>query len=108
MKSFGVRDLAFVREIDPGAAEDMRHLRVEDRRVGVDQPMHAVFLHQLVPVVKGALPAREGICIRSNVVIAESSGSLPCRSFRQKKSKYSSCSHCVVASLAWSMPLSLA
>ena len=47
-----VRDFAFVREIRPGAAEDLRHLGFEDRRIGVDQPMRAVLLDQIVPVVQ--------------------------------------------------------
>jgi len=29
-------DLALVREIDPHRAEDVRHLRLEDRWIGVD------------------------------------------------------------------------
>ena len=47
-----VRNFAFVRQIGPGAAEDVGHLGLEDRRIGVDQPMRAVLLHQMVPVVQ--------------------------------------------------------
>ena len=54
-----VRDLAFVRQIGPGAAEDVRHLGFENRRVGVDQPVRAVLLDQIVPVVeRGAAEPR--------------------------------------------------
>ncbi len=45
-------DLALVAKIDPDRAEDVGHLRLEDRRVGVDQAMDAIVLHQLVPVVE--------------------------------------------------------
>jgi hypothetical protein len=59
-----VGDLAFVAEIDPHRAEDVGHLGREDRRIGVDQPVDAILLHQLVPVVEvgGALdPARRSV-----------------------------------------------
>ena len=59
-----VRDLALVAEIDPDRAEDVGHLGLEDRRIGVDQPMDAILLHQLVPVVEvgGAFdPARRSV-----------------------------------------------
>jgi len=42
--------LAFMGQIDPGAAEDVSHLGIEDRGVGVEQLMNAVFLNQFVPV----------------------------------------------------------
>ena len=45
-------DLALVAEIDPDRAEDVGHLGLEDRRIGVDQPMDAILLHELVPVVE--------------------------------------------------------
>ena len=41
------RDLALVREVDPHRAEDVRHLQVEDHRIGIDRPMHAVFVDQI-------------------------------------------------------------
>ena len=47
-----VGDFAFVREIGPGAAEDVRHLGFEDRRIGVDQPVRAILLDQIIPVVE--------------------------------------------------------
>ena len=47
-----VRNLALVRDVGPGAAEDVGHLRFENRRICVDQAMHAVLLHQLVPVIQ--------------------------------------------------------
>src|SRR5262249_18439027 len=47
-----LRDLTFVAEINPYRAEDMRHLGSEDRRVGVDQPVNAVFLNEFVPVIE--------------------------------------------------------
>src|SRR5260370_17073875 len=46
------RDLTLVAEIDPHCAEDVRHLQIEDGGVGVDQPMDAVLLDELVPVVE--------------------------------------------------------
>ena len=42
------RDLAFVREVDPYRAEDVRHLQVEDHRIGIDRPMHAVLMDQML------------------------------------------------------------
>ncbi len=39
-------------EIDPDRAEDVGQLRLEDRRIGVDQPMDAVLLDQSVPIVE--------------------------------------------------------
>src|ERR1700691_2299864 len=38
-KIIDVGDFAFVREIGPRAAENVRHLGFEDRRIGVDQPV---------------------------------------------------------------------
>src|ERR1700730_2608120 len=53
------RDLALVTEIDPDRAEDVRHLRGEDGRIGVNYPMDAILLHEFVPVVEvGALDSR--------------------------------------------------
>ena len=46
------RDFAFVRDVGPGAAEDVGHLRFEDHGIGVDQPVRAVLLHQMIPVVQ--------------------------------------------------------
>ena len=46
-----LRDLALVGEIDPGAAEDARHLLLKDGGIGVEQAVHAVLLHQVVQVV---------------------------------------------------------
>ncbi len=47
-----VRDLAVVAEIDPDRAADIRQFRLEDRRIGVDQPMDAILLDQIIPVVE--------------------------------------------------------
>ena len=44
-------DLAFMPEIDPDRAEDLRHLGLEDRRIGIDQPMDTVLLDELVEIV---------------------------------------------------------
>ena len=46
------RDFAFVRDIGPRAAEDVGHLGFEDRGIGIDQPVRAIFLHQMIPVVQ--------------------------------------------------------
>ena len=40
-----------MREIDPGAGEDAAHLGAEDGGVGIDQPVDAILLHELVPIV---------------------------------------------------------
>ncbi len=57
-KIVDVGDFAFVREIGPRAAEDLRHLGFEDRRIGVDQPVRAILLDQILPVVeRGATEA---------------------------------------------------
>ncbi len=53
-----IGNLAFVRQVDPGAAEDMSHLGVEDRSIRVEQMMDAVFLDQFVPVIRCAKVAR--------------------------------------------------
>jgi len=45
-------DLALVREIDPHRAEDVGHLGLEDRGIGIDQAVDAVLLDQLVPIVE--------------------------------------------------------
>jgi len=45
-------------QIGPGAAEDIRHFGFKNRRVGVDQPMGAVFLDEMIPIVqRGAAEA---------------------------------------------------
>ena len=41
-----------MREISPGAAKDVYHLGLENRRVGVDQAVRLILLHQIVPVVE--------------------------------------------------------
>ena len=41
-----------MRQIDPRAAENVPHLGVENRRVGVDKAVNAVFLDKLIPVVR--------------------------------------------------------
>src|SRR5262249_2372144 len=51
-KIIDLGDLALVREIGPGAAENLRHLRFEDRRISVDQPVRAVLLDEMIPVVQ--------------------------------------------------------
>ena len=45
-------DFALVREIGPGAAENLRHLHFEDRRISVDQPVRAILLDEIIPVVQ--------------------------------------------------------
>ena len=45
-----------MRQIDPHRAEHMRQLALEDLRVGIDQPVHAIRLHQFIPVVAAAIP----------------------------------------------------
>ena len=47
-----IRNLALVSEIDPHRAEDVHHLGLEDRGIGVDQPVDAVLLHEVVPIVE--------------------------------------------------------
>ena len=47
-----VGDLALVRQVGPGAAEDVGHLGLEHGGIGVDQPMRAVLLHEVVPIVQ--------------------------------------------------------
>ena len=39
-------------EINPDRGEDIGHLRLENRWVGVDEPMDAVLLDELVPIVE--------------------------------------------------------
>ena len=39
-------------KIDPSAAEDVPHLGVEDRGICVQRLVHAVFLNQVVPIVR--------------------------------------------------------
>src|SRR6202035_5030850 len=53
-----LRDLALVPEIDPDRAEDVGHLGLEDRGIGVDQAVDAVLPDKLVPVVEVARDAR--------------------------------------------------
>ena len=55
-------DLTLVPEIDPDCTEDVRHLQVEDGGIGVDQPMDAVLLDELVPII--ALDAVDRGCIK--------------------------------------------
>src|SRR6185437_8545108 len=45
------RNLTLVRQVDPGAAEYLRHFPREDVGVGVDQPVDAILLHELVPLI---------------------------------------------------------
>ncbi len=47
-----VGDLALVRQIGPGAAENVGHLGFENRRIGVDQAMRFVLLDQIIPIVE--------------------------------------------------------
>ena len=42
----GVFHLAFVADIDPGSAENALQLELENRRIGVDLPVHAAGLHE--------------------------------------------------------------
>ena len=42
----GIFHLAFVADIDPGDAEDALQLELEDRRIGVDLPVHAAGLDE--------------------------------------------------------------
>ena len=73
-----VRDLAVVPEIDPHRAEDVGHLRLENGRIGIDQPMDAIVLHQLVPVVPLGPAVRRAVMPCSNVpastVVLQSNG----------------------------------
>ena len=50
-----VRNLAFVREVDPGTPENMGHFRIEDRRVGVEEPVNPILLNELVPVIERSI-----------------------------------------------------
>ena len=43
----GIFHLAFVADIDPGGAEDALQLKLENRRIGVELPMHAARLKEL-------------------------------------------------------------
>lgn len=43
--------LAFVADVDPGAAVDALHLQFEDRRVGVQGAVHAVAAHHLAQLL---------------------------------------------------------
>jgi hypothetical protein len=85
----GVRNLTLVREIDPRAAEDVPHLGIEDRRVRVEQLVHSVILHELVPVIARRVVARADAFDRLRLRHGDP---------RQKKSKYSSCSQSVISS----------
>ena len=51
-----IGNLAFVGEIDPGAAKDVAHLGVEDRRVGIEPLMNAIFLNQVVEIETNLFP----------------------------------------------------
>ena len=42
----GIFHLAFVADIDPGDAENPLQLELEDRRIGVDLPVHAAGLDE--------------------------------------------------------------
>ena len=42
----GLLHLAFVADVDPRLAEDARHLQIEDRRIGVELPVHAAGLEE--------------------------------------------------------------
>jgi hypothetical protein len=44
-------DLAGVPEIDPGAPEYALHLEVEDRRIGIDRPMHRIAAYQRTQIL---------------------------------------------------------
>ena len=48
-----LRHLALVPEVDPDGAAHLGHFLVKHRRVGVEDPVRAVGLHQRVPVVGG-------------------------------------------------------
>src|SRR5205823_12341338 len=43
-----LRNLALVREVAPDAAEDVRHLEAEEHRIGIDRPMDAIFVDQVL------------------------------------------------------------
>ena len=90
-----VRDLAFMRQIDPGRAEDMRHLGGEDRRIGVDR---ADARGLPAPVRRNRKPGRM-TAGWSEPRFFQASARAPARC--QKKSKYSFCSHSVGSSGAY-------
>src|SRR3954464_14965442 len=101
-----VRDLALVCQICPCPAEDMRHLGFEDGGIGVDQPMRAVFLDQVIPVIKRgpAEPAgrRSDLLQRRHDVLPSTCSCPACSGpggKAQKKSKYSFCSQALASSL---------
>ena len=94
-------------EIDPHRAEDVGHLGLEDRRVGIDQPMDAILLHQLVPVVqvgRALDPGRlDGLSFSNMASVLHGrrpafGSHRPMIASDQKKSKYSFCSHSVGSS----------
>ena len=51
-KIIRVRDFAFVGEIGPRRAENLGHLRFENRRIGIDQTMRAILLDEMIPVIE--------------------------------------------------------
>ena len=99
----GVRNLALMRQIDPGAAEDMRHLGVEDRRDryrsadgrGLPAPVRPS--HRAARIAQrcgpGSRSQRHG---HRYPRFVQRSATADCR--HQKKSKYSFCSHSVGSS----------
>ncbi len=63
-----VGNLAFVRDVKPGAAEDLRHLALENARIDIDRPMHLAVgnkpaeifewpepVHRCLPAIGGRL-----------------------------------------------------
>src|SRR5581483_7423294 len=89
-------EFALVREIGPRPAENMRHLSFEDRRIGVDQPVRAILLNEIIPLIEVST-AQAGlrctdILYRRHALLRRFPlfGPPPCDV--QKKSKYSFCS----------------
>src|SRR5262249_31316145 len=54
----GIRNLAFVREIDPSPAEDVCHLGVKDRLIGINKPVNSILLHQLIEIINRRVTER--------------------------------------------------
>ncbi len=46
-----IGNVTFMGEIDPGTAEYVRHLGVKDSRVGINEPVNAVLLREVIPVI---------------------------------------------------------
>ena len=112
-----VRDFAFVREIGPGAAEDVGHLGFENGGIGIDQAMGAVLLDEIIPIVqRGAaepgrrrtdfLQRRHATCSLSHASHARIPRRHERRECAQKKSKYSFCSQSLGSSLGVDAPVS--